>query len=100
MKALLPLLEKCFITHGVHLIAVPVDYSDNDRILNREIAAAFEKIHEDPEYGHFDSSGLRRLNLKRFPYHVLYLVKPDRIGIQMVRHNSRYPFDGSKRKRD
>ncbi len=24
-----------------------------------EVAAAFEKIHENSEYGHFDSSGLR-----------------------------------------
>ncbi|MEN8168825.1 MAG: acetolactate synthase large subunit [Pseudomonadota bacterium] len=34
---LVPLLEKCFATPGVHLVEVPVDYSHNDRILNREI---------------------------------------------------------------
>lgn len=34
---LLPLMEKCHDTEGVHLIEVPVDYSDNDRILNNEI---------------------------------------------------------------
>lgn len=34
---LLPLLERCHGTPGVHVIDVPVDYSDNDRILNREI---------------------------------------------------------------
>jgi acetolactate synthase-1/2/3 large subunit len=33
----LPLVEKCFATPGVHLIEVPIDYSDNDRILNREV---------------------------------------------------------------
>jgi acetolactate synthase I/II/III large subunit len=32
-----PLLEACHERGGVHLIDVPVDYSDNDRILNREI---------------------------------------------------------------
>ena len=36
-QALLPLLEECFNTPGVHLVEAPVDYSDNDRILNREI---------------------------------------------------------------
>ncbi|MDJ0623735.1 MAG: acetolactate synthase large subunit [Desulfocapsaceae bacterium] len=36
-EAFLPLLEECFATPGVHLIEVPIDYSDNDRILNREI---------------------------------------------------------------
>ena len=34
---LLPLLQKCHAEHGVHVIEVPVDYSDNDRILNHEI---------------------------------------------------------------
>ena len=32
-----PMLERTLATPGVHLIEVPVDYSDNDRILNREI---------------------------------------------------------------
>ncbi|WP_369070869.1 acetolactate synthase large subunit [Burkholderia gladioli] len=35
--ALGPLLEHCFATPGVHLVDVPIDYSDNERILNREI---------------------------------------------------------------
>jgi acetolactate synthase-1/2/3 large subunit len=34
---LLPLLEHCHSTPGVHLIDCPVDYSDNDRILNKDI---------------------------------------------------------------
>jgi acetolactate synthase-1/2/3 large subunit len=34
---LLPLMRKCLDTKGVHLIDVPLDYSVNDRILNREI---------------------------------------------------------------
>jgi acetolactate synthase-1/2/3 large subunit len=35
--ALIHQLKECLNTPGVHLIDVPVDYSDNDRILNREI---------------------------------------------------------------
>ena len=34
---LLPLLERCHKEPGVHLIEVPIDYSENDRILNHEI---------------------------------------------------------------
>jgi acetolactate synthase-1/2/3 large subunit len=34
---LLPLLQQCHGEGGVHLIEVPIDYSENDRILNREI---------------------------------------------------------------
>ena len=35
---LVPQLQHCLETPGVHLIDIPVDYSDNDRILNHEIA--------------------------------------------------------------
>lgn len=34
---LAPLIGQCFSTPGVHVIDVPVDYSDNERVLNREI---------------------------------------------------------------
>jgi acetolactate synthase-1/2/3 large subunit len=36
-EALAPLIRECFATPGVHLIDVPIDYSDNERVLNREI---------------------------------------------------------------
>ena len=36
---LLPLLQHCLTTPGVHLIDCPVDYSENDRILNTELKA-------------------------------------------------------------
>ena len=34
---LVPLMQKCHERSGVHLIDVPIDYSENDRILNHEI---------------------------------------------------------------
>ena len=34
---LTPLIQKCHKDGGVHLIEVPVDYADNDRVLNNEI---------------------------------------------------------------
>ncbi|MCH8270468.1 MAG: acetolactate synthase large subunit, partial [Planctomycetes bacterium] len=34
---LLPQLEECHNTPGVHVIDALVDYSENDRILNHEI---------------------------------------------------------------
>ena len=36
-EGLAPLLEQCYQTGGVHLVEAPVDYSENDRILNHEI---------------------------------------------------------------
>ena len=41
---LTPELEHCHNTPGVHVIEVPVDYSDNDHILNRELARLSAQI--------------------------------------------------------
>ena len=35
--ALVPTLESCYEKPGVHVVDVPVDYSENDGILNRDI---------------------------------------------------------------
>ncbi len=39
-----PMLAQCLATPGVHLIDLPIDYSDNDRVLNNEIKALSSKI--------------------------------------------------------
>jgi acetolactate synthase-1/2/3 large subunit len=39
-----PLLKRCHDTPGVHVIELPVDYSENDRILNHEIKERSQKI--------------------------------------------------------
>jgi acetolactate synthase-1/2/3 large subunit len=36
---LVPILERCFQEGGVHLVEVPVDYSENKRVLIDELAA-------------------------------------------------------------
>jgi len=41
---LIPLIEKCQSEGGVHLIDVPIDYSDNDRILNVELPKLSAKL--------------------------------------------------------
>jgi acetolactate synthase I/II/III large subunit len=38
------LLQQCLDTPGVHLVDCPVDYSDNDRILNKEIKELSAKL--------------------------------------------------------
>jgi plasmid stabilization system protein ParE len=62
-----------------------------------ELQGAFGNVVATPTAHHFDPSGLRRFNLKRFPYNILYVVKGDRIRIQVVRHNSRRPNFGVRR---
>ncbi|MEC9219441.1 MAG: thiamine pyrophosphate-dependent enzyme, partial [SAR324 cluster bacterium] len=39
-----PLLKKCHETPGVHVVELPVDYSENDHILNHEIKKRSQRI--------------------------------------------------------
>ena len=38
--------------------------------------------------------------MKKFPYHILFEELEDRLRVQVVRHNSRNPGFGMRRKRD
>jgi len=62
-----------------------------------ELTDAIVYATEFPERHHFDASGRRRGNLKRFPYHFLFRVFDDRIRITVVRHHSRSSQFGSRR---
>ena len=46
------------------------------REFRQELLAAISRASEFPERLHFDESGIRRANLKRFPVHFLFRVKP------------------------
>jgi len=62
--------------------------------LNKSIAAA----SANPLRFHPYLRDLRRANLKRFPYHFLYRVLPDRIRIIAVRHHRQRPTFGLQRR--
>lgn len=51
----------------------------------------------NPERCHLDPSGLRRCNLKRFPYHFLFREFADEIFVLVLRHNRRHPGYGLRR---
>nr|WP_316836515.1 acetolactate synthase large subunit [Pseudoalteromonas sp. FUC4] len=41
---LLPLIKACMNEHGVHLIDIPIDYSENDQILNHDLRELSSKV--------------------------------------------------------
>ena len=41
---LIPLIENCMKDHAVHLIDVPIDYSENDEILNNQLRKLSAKV--------------------------------------------------------
>jgi plasmid stabilization system protein ParE len=64
----------------------------------KELSEAADYARQFPERHHFDASGRRRSNLSRFPYHFLFRVSPSLIKITVVRHNSRSPGYGDRRR--
>ena len=62
-----------------------------------EFVTAVDKVRSNPRFFHFDSSGLRRCNLDRFPYHFLYDIRRDHIRVWVVRHDRRMPSLGLRR---
>jgi plasmid stabilization system protein ParE len=62
-----------------------------------ELKAAIAQAAANPLRFHLAVRGLRRANLKRFPYHFLYDVQPDCIRVMIVRHHKRRPELGLDR---
>ena len=63
----------------------------------RELQATFTRIKENPLAGHLGSPPIRRSNLKRFPYAILYRVFSDHVKIMVIKHVKRRADFGLKR---
>jgi plasmid stabilization system protein ParE len=63
-----------------------------------ELMAWIEAARVPPERFHLTDRGLRRVNLKRFPYHVLNRQVATGIRVIVVRHHRRHPSYGIKRR--
>ncbi|MEI6676598.1 MAG: type II toxin-antitoxin system RelE/ParE family toxin [Verrucomicrobiota bacterium] len=76
--------------------AISADLSDR---FWDELESAIDSIVTVPERHHYDPVGLRRTNLKKFPYHILFEVRLDGCFIIVVRHHRRNPAYGLRRTR-
>ena len=63
-----------------------------------ELMSMIEVVGKQPERFHFAEGGLRRANMSRFPYHLLFRVRPEGVRVIVVRHNRRNPSYGLGRK--
>jgi plasmid stabilization system protein ParE len=63
-----------------------------------ELTARIEAAAANPLRFHPAVGDLRRANLKRFPYHFLYRILPDRIRVVAVRHHRQSPRFGRGRR--
>jgi plasmid stabilization system protein ParE len=61
-----------------------------------ELQRALKQAEAAPTHHHFDGK-LRRVNLKRFPYHFLFREIPGGVRILVVRHDRMRPTFGTRR---
>lgn len=64
----------------------------------QELMEAIDHARDFPERHHFDRTGRRRGNLKRFPVHFLFRILPGVIRVTAVRHDRQDPTHGSGRR--
>jgi plasmid stabilization system protein ParE len=97
----------------MRLVLHPKVYSDIDAIMAYyEEVAATELANEFyAEFRHFmveaakrpksfaiRQQDIRRVNLRRFPYHFLFRIVDDTVRVLVVRHHSRHPSLGTRRR--
>ena len=70
-----------------------------DRFYDK-VELAMSQIAKNPTGHHFSDGGYRRVQLETFPYNVLYEVDGSFIWIAVIRHNSRHPSFGLRRKKN
>lgn len=63
-----------------------------------ELRSVINEAAENPLKFPPVDQNFRRANLKRFPYHVLFDLSPDRLRVMLVRHHKRHPRYGLLRK--
>lgn len=58
---------------------------------------ALNRVSKNPKGHHFSDGGHRRIQLKTFPYHILYEIDGSFIWIAVLRHDKRHPSFGLRR---
>ena len=56
-----------------------------------ELKVYFQKAADSPESYTVREGDLRRVNLKRFPYHFFFRIVEKRVRILVIRHHKRRP---------
>ncbi len=63
-----------------------------------ELTRLLESVAANPERFHVSVRELRRANMRRFPYHLLFRVTAGAARVVVIRHDKRNPSYGTRRK--
>jgi plasmid stabilization system protein ParE len=97
----------------MRLVLHPKVYSDIDSIMKyyeqvaspeladefySELRRLMTQVARAPERFSTREQGVRRANLRRFPFHLLFRATGDAVRILVIRHHSRHPSVGTRRR--
>jgi hypothetical protein len=74
----------------------------SERVLSSfwlEPESVITSIERNPRSHHYDPCGLRRADMKKFPYHLLYDIDDDTVFMVVSKHDRRHPAFGTARKK-
>jgi len=64
-----------------------------------ELDSVLASVERNPKGHHFDPCGLRRVNFRNFPYHLLYEADESAVFLVVLRHDKRHPDFGIDRRK-
>ncbi len=96
MKLKLHTSIKRDIRHAVNWYDKKSDRAGDEFI--QEVNTALERIAADPTHFHFMHDNVRRYNLKRFPYHIIFEIHLMFVHVLAVKHHRMHPDFGLKRR--
>ena len=65
--------------------------------LYAELMSRIRQVQQNPKRFPFSKGDRRRVNLERFPYHLLYRIKSNCVRILVLRHHQQDPAYGLRR---
>lgn len=80
-----------------------VDYYDLESdglgdVFITEVQAAFDRVREHPESAAEVASGVRKLVLSKFPFSIIYEVRPDVLRVLAIAHQRKRPHYWRRRR--
>jgi hypothetical protein len=90
-----PLVKRDFIEAVTYYNGISAGLASE---FDDEVRFILSQLIVSPLRFHLVEQGFRRANLRRFPYHILYEIRVEKLRVMHIRHNKRHPDYGRERK--
>jgi plasmid stabilization system protein ParE len=89
-----PLVQRDLIEALSYYNGISANLADE---FDHEVRFVLTQLIVNPLRFHVVDEGVRRANLRRFPYHILYEIRAEKLRVMHIRHDKRNPDYGRRR---